>query len=189
MNAPDTAEIGPAALGLLTRTVEDIRDGDWQTPSNLDGWTVRDVVAHVTGSVAKISALIADEPTSAHRSEPADWYADDQVAALRAQIDRAVGLLPTAPTTDKRLMRDREIPLRLALSFPLVDAIVHAWDIERSLGRSLELPDDLVAYAMALTEKVGDPGHTNPNFAPPKPDAPEATPTQQLMARLGRASD
>lgn len=187
MNPNDVVTVAPGALQFLAATVDRVEEGEWARPSILDDWSVRDVVAHVTGSVAKMSALIEDTPPPSQRSEPSDWYREDQRSELRSQIDRALALLPTAPLAEPRRSPAGTAPLAVALGFPTVDAIVHAWDIDRSCGRRLEVPEDLLAFATALTDRLGEVAENNPNFAPPAPCPRDASPTERLMARLGRA--
>lgn len=183
-------DVVPPALALLEETVASVRDADWDRPSNLARWTVRDVVGHVTGSVHKIAAFIDDDPVGAGRSEPADSTGGDPVAQLRAQVERAVAALPLARLDELRKSPMGEVPLGVALRFPTVDAIVHSWDIQHSLGRLLELPEPLLAFARQLTDMVqGAPGGPPPTFDPPVPPADGDTPTQALMKRLGRPTD
>ena len=46
------------AMDFLVEAVEQIPPENWYQPSNLEGWSIRDLVAHVTGSAAKIVALV-----------------------------------------------------------------------------------------------------------------------------------
>ena len=46
------------AMGLLIDAVEQVPPESWDQPSNLDGWSMRDLVGHVTGSAAKIVTLV-----------------------------------------------------------------------------------------------------------------------------------
>lgn len=171
---------------LLEDVVGRLEEGDWERPSNLDGWSVRDVVAHVTGSVAKARGLARDEAISQLRSDPEAWYVADPVAELRDTCAGALAALAEVDLGAPREMRGARMPLSAALAFPVVDAMVHAWDIEHSLGRRLELAPELLDYARALTDRVTTAA--NPNFAPPIPARPDASATERLMAQLGRPS-
>lgn len=184
------AVVMPQALRLLNETVASIEGDEWERPSNLTGWSVRELVGHVTGSVNKLSALISDDPVAAQRSEPADWAHEDPVAQLAALSDRAVTLLEQAPFEESRTSPAGAVPLAGALRFPTVDAIVHAWDIRHSLGRELELPEALVAFVEALTADVVErAGGTPPGFDDPVAPSPGDTRTQLVMKSLGRKTD
>ncbi|MBO0863943.1 MAG: maleylpyruvate isomerase N-terminal domain-containing protein, partial [Mycobacterium sp.] len=71
------------AMGLLTEAVEQIPSERWDQPSNLEGWSVRDLVGHVTGSAAKIVTLIEGGEVWKTPSQPADWKSEDPAARLR----------------------------------------------------------------------------------------------------------
>ena len=43
------------SMALLVDAVAAIAPEAWDQPSNLAGWTIRDLVGHATGSAAKIS--------------------------------------------------------------------------------------------------------------------------------------
>lgn len=58
MNDAAVGTMATEAMGLLVEAVEQIPSERWNLPSNLDGWTVRDLVAHTTGSAAKIVTLV-----------------------------------------------------------------------------------------------------------------------------------
>lgn len=190
MDRTELRDVAPHALDQLISSVEFALDEDLAAPSNLAGWSVADVIGHVTGSVHKFGALLAGEEVSRARSEPADWTSDDPVAALRAEGQRVLSLLPDAPLDELRPSPMGEVPLRIALQFPLVDTIVHAWDIQHSIGRRLELAPDLLETAKGVTDRMdARGGGPVPGFDAPVPPADGDSPTQVLMKRLGRATD
>jgi uncharacterized protein (TIGR03086 family) len=67
---------------------------------------------------------------------------------------------------------------------------MHSWDLHRSQGRSVELPDELLALCRALVESAPEDMLRRPGgFGPAQPAPPDATPTARLMAFLGRSVD
>ena len=98
-----TARIGVLAgeaLGMLVDAVDEIPPENWDRPSNLDGWSVRDLVAHATGSAAKIVTLVENGKVWDGPSRPADWTCDDPAARLR-EVGPTVGGRP-APRRSRR---------------------------------------------------------------------------------------
>lgn len=187
MDSTALREVAPHALDQLITSVEFAVDGELDAPSNLAGWSVGDVIAHVTGSVHKLAGQLAGEDVARQHSAPEDWRSEDPVAALRAEGQRVLSLLPDAPLDEMRQSPMGEAPLRIALQFPLVDVIVHAWDIQHSIGRELELPPELLATARALTDKMDARGAGPvPGFDAPAPPVEGDSPTQLLVKRLGR---
>lgn len=48
------------------------------------------------------------------------------------------------------------VPPRRALAYPVFDLALHSWDLHRSHGRLVELPDDLLAFCRQLVESVSE---------------------------------
>ncbi|TVT17366.1 TIGR03086 family protein, partial [Amycolatopsis rhizosphaerae] len=184
MNDP-TARIGRlavASLDLLIEAVAQTPPESWDRPSNLDGWSVRDLVGHATGSAAKIVALLEDGEIWG-RSEPADWVCEDPSARLRELAARLRDALPGADLDAPRTSPQGEVPLHRALTYPVSDLAIHSWDLHRSQGRLVELPQDLLAFCRELVESVPEGALRRPGaFGPAQPAPEDATPTARLMA-------
>ena len=58
------------AIDLLIDAVEQIPPERWDQPSNLEGWSLRDLVGHVTGSAAKVVTLVEDGEVWDRPSQP-----------------------------------------------------------------------------------------------------------------------
>lgn len=178
------------AMGLLIEAVEQIPLESWDQPSNLDGWSIRDLVGHVTGSAAKIVTLVEGGEVWQTPSQPADWTSEDPAARLRELAGRLQDTLPGADLEAMRPSPQGEVPLRRALAFPVADLAMHSWDVHRSQGRLIELPEELLAFCHQLVESVPDEMMRRPGgFGPAQPAPDDATPTTRLMAFLGRSVD
>lgn len=187
----DAMPIGAAldrALELFSAAVEQIPATDWDRPSNLAGWSVRDLVGHATGSATKAVILVEGGDIWRGPSEPADWVSERPVEDLRELAGRLHAALPGADMDAPRPSPQGEVPLRRALAFPVADLVLHSWDVRRSCGRETELPDDLLAMCEALVAGVPEEALRRPGaFGPARPAPDDATPTARLMAHLGRA--
>jgi uncharacterized protein (TIGR03086 family) len=178
------------ALDFFVGAVERVPAERWDEPSNLDGWSVRDLVGHVTGSATKIATLLEDGELWNTPSEPADWVCEDPAAKLREIAERIRRALPGADLEAPRPSPAGEVPLRQALAFPVADLAMHGWDLHRSCGRSVELPADLEAFCRALIDTVPEQAMRRPGGFGPAKTAPErANSTERLMAHLGRSVD
>lgn len=186
-----TARIGmmaTEAINLLVDAVDQTPPESWDQPSNLEGWSLRDLVGHASGSAAKIVALLEDGEIWGGPSQPADWVCEDPAGRLRELAARLQDALPGAELDAMRPSPEGEVPLRRALTYPVSDLALHSWDVHRSQGRLIELPEDLLALCRGLIESVPEdllrrPGGFGPAQAAPK----DATPTARLMAYLGRS--
>jgi uncharacterized protein (TIGR03083 family) len=119
-------------LDLLT-------DEEWRHSSLCDGWTVRDVAAHLTLQQATWGQALPKIVKYRGNTERMirEW-ARDRAAQLStdqlvAEIRATVGTHRTTAVTTHRES--------------LIDALVHGQDIALPLGRSLEVPTDAAAEA------------------------------------------
>lgn len=178
------------ALDLLIDAVDRIAPDSWSQPSNLEGWSLRDLVGHVTGSAAKVATLVEDGDIWDRPSQPSDWVCEDPAARLRELATRLEDALPSADLDGMRASPEGEVPLRRALTYPVSDLAMHAWDVHSSQGRLIELPADLLAMCRELVESVPEAMLRRPSgFGPARTAPPDATPTARLMAYLGRSVD
>jgi hypothetical protein len=72
-------------------------------------------------------------------------------------VNNAARLQKALPGADLDAMRPSpqgEVPLGGALTFPVSDLAIRSWDIYRSLGRVVEVPEDLLAFCRELVESV-----------------------------------
>jgi uncharacterized protein (TIGR03086 family) len=176
------------AMGLLIEAVDHIPTAAWDEGSNLEGWSIRDLVGHVTGSAAKVVALVEGSEIWTKPSQPDDWKCEDPAAKLRELAARLQDALPHADLDALRPSPQGEVPLSRALTFPISDLALHSWDIYRSQGRLVELPDDVLAFCRELVEPLPEEMLRRPGgFGPAQPVPDDATPTARFMAYLGRS--
>ena len=178
------------AIGLLIDAVDQIPPDSWDQPSNLEDWSLRDLVGHATGSAAKIVTLVEDGEVWSGPSRPADWVCEDPAARLRELAARLRDALPSADLDAMRASPEGEVALHRALTYPVSDLALHSWDVHRSQGRLVDLPEDLLALCRGLVESVpGDMLRRPGGFGAAQPAPEDATPTARLMAYLGRSVD
>lgn len=181
-------ELAGEALELFIDAVDQIPAHGWDQPSNLEDWSMRDLVGHATGSAAKIVALVEGGEIWDGPSRPADWITDDPGARLRELAARLRETVPDADLDAQRHSPQGQVPLRRALAFPVADLALHSWDVHRSLGRRAELPEALLALSRRLVESAPQDMLRRPGgFGPAQPAPDDATPTVRLMAFLGRS--
>lgn len=182
------AEVAVQAMDLFVDAVEQTRPEQWDRPSNLEGWNVRELVAHATGSGAKAVVLLEDGEVWNHPSKPSDWISDDPAGQVREVAVRMRELLPGADLNAPRTSLEGEVPLHRALTYPVSDLALHSWDVHFSLGRLVELPDRVLAFCRSLVESIPEEAMRSPGgFGPAQPAGTDATPTARLMAYLGRS--
>lgn len=184
---PELGVLAIEALDLLTTAVQDVPTESWDDPSILQDWTLRELVAHATGSATRIIVLAEDGELWDGPSEPSDWTYDNPAAQLSALGVRLREALPAADLDAPRKSPQGEVPLRRALMFPVADLALHTWDLRQTLGESIELPDDLLTLSEGLVRSVPEQMLRRPGaFGPEQPAPADASRTTKLLAFLGR---
>jgi uncharacterized protein (TIGR03086 family) len=160
----------------------------WDAASPCQGWTARDVVNHVVGTMTKGIAVLRGAAFQAGPSRPRG-AASDPLAAWRAVVHPAREAMRTA-----ELDREVDTPhgrrtVAEALAFPAADLAVHAWDVADATRQTLQLPRKLLAHVMATCEQVPKNVLRDPDLFGPVHQAPaDADNTTKLMAWLGRTT-
>ncbi|WP_206330711.1 maleylpyruvate isomerase family mycothiol-dependent enzyme, partial [Modestobacter sp. KNN46-3] len=126
---------------VLADLLDTLHDHEWTTPSLCQGWTVHDVLAHLTLSTRQSTAGMVLRILRAR--------GDFDRAEARAARERAAAHPPTVLTA--QLRETAALDRRVGVSSrwdPLVDVLVHSQDIARPLGRRLPTPPDLAVPAL-----------------------------------------
>src|SRR6185437_387559 len=123
----------------LADLLEDLSEQEWRHPSLCDGWTIRDVAAHLTLQQLGATAAIA------------------MMARYRGDIDKAVresARLRAAALSPGQLIAairatagSRRHNFGVTYRETLIDALVHAQDIAIPLARSHPMPPEAAAAA------------------------------------------
>jgi len=84
---------------------------------------------------------------------------------------------------------DQMFPARQAISFHLVDYVVHSWDVARTLGLPVDLDPALVDTALRVSQAVpGGAARLEPGAAfGPMVDCPGGSGLDRIVALLGRS--
>ncbi|WP_447040645.1 TIGR03086 family metal-binding protein [Streptomyces sp. DSM 118878] len=191
----DLVALDRIAVHESLRVLAAARDAaDWELPTPCEGWTLRGLVTHMTaqhhGFAAAARGVGADlthwiEQDLGH--DPLTRYEESVRHVLAAFAEEHEGS-PLDRRFDLPELGGR-FPGRVAVGFHLVDQVVHAWDVARTLGLTVRLPGPVVDAALAVARRVPtDPGRRGPGaaFAPPLPTPPGASALDETLALLGR---
>lgn len=164
-NADDFRPFHRIAVLETIDVVDSVRLKDLNRPTPCEGWTLVDLLAHMTaqhrGFASAARGFGADEdiwrPESVLGSitaDPAGTYAAaarDVLEAFAADgTSEATFALPDFGP-------GATFPGAVAMDFHFIDYVVHGWDIAAALGqRPYRLPDDVVTAALPLALAVPD---------------------------------
>lgn len=196
--AIDVVRLDAEAVRVSAELVSGIKPADLGRPTPCAGWTLADLLAHMTSQHHGFAAAAAGDGADPRHWADADVKPDERVAGyLRAAgtvqaafaapgvLDRKFIVHPISATTP--------FPAGQAIGFHLVDYVAHGWDVARSLGQPCELPHDVLDVALRVASAVPDgaarlaPGAA---FAPRVPGYEHDQKTlDRIVALLGRRPD
>ena len=161
--------------------VASVRPDQYDDKTPCAEWTVRDLLGHMIGVVHGLGAA-ASGRTPKPFSLGADPAGQLQVAAAAAMTGwRTPGIFDQVIDGGAGPM-----PGRVLASINLLDTATHTWDLAIATGQPARLPDDIVAAAREASQMVVTEERRPGRFAPEVPVPTGATPTEALVAFLGR---
>lgn len=154
----------------------------WDRPTPCEGWSVRDLTAHIVDTQAMflgfVGAAPADGPT----------VADDPVAAWDAARAVVQDHLddPERASAEYEGLFGRMTFAQGVDRFLSADLVIHGWDLARAVG--LDETIDPVEVERGLREfpEFGDAMRQPGGFAPAIEPAPEADAQTRLLNYVGR---
>jgi uncharacterized protein (TIGR03083 family) len=132
------------ALATLLR---DLSEGEWAVPSLCEGWTVRDVSAHVMRS-ATVTPVEMAVALVQFRGRYNTLVAEDARRAARRPVAELVAEF-------ERHDGSRRRPFGTSVVDPLLDVLVHSQDIAIPLGRPHPMPIEPAVVAARRAHRLG----------------------------------
>jgi uncharacterized protein (TIGR03086 family) len=179
------------ALDYASTATAGLTLADLARPSTCTGWTVADVLAHLTGSLRFLASSLISGVVPAQVAEPPPRAVT--VGTLCRDLGRA-GACLTAAARDLRGRRSVAVggvPLRChqLIVVAAIEAAAHGWDAARGAGRAQPIPDDLATRLLAELPLVVDGATRHGVFAAPVLLSPDRPAAERLLAALGRDPD
>lgn len=171
------------AIGYTMGCVHAARQTSLSAPTPCEDWDLRALVAHMNDSLLALREAI---DVGSVGIEPG--VADDR-DPLRTLRDRACQLVGAWTNGDRRRpisIAGCPITTNMVTSTGALEVVVHGWDVARGCGADRPVPPalamELLRYAPILVTDDDRPGR----FGPPIPISPSASPSDRLVAFLGR---
>jgi uncharacterized protein (TIGR03086 family) len=158
-----------------------VRTDQYGDKTPCEEWTVRDLLEHMVGVVAGLGATAAGRPPTPFElaTDPAAQFRDTATAALAAW--RAPGGLDRVIDSGAGPM-----PGRVLAGINLLDTATHTWDLATATSQPTELPEPISAAATEAARTIVSAELRPGRFAPELPAPEDGSPTQRLVAFLGR---
>lgn len=176
------------AVSGFDTVVEQVRQSHWSNATPCPGWSVRDLVNHVTVEDLWATELYAGSTIEA----VGDRFDGDQLGAdpqgtWKAASRDALGAL-SAPDAMTRLVHLSfgDVPGSEYAMQLFADHLVHSWDLAVAIGAPANLDAEVVAACGAWFAERED-GYRAAGAIGPRPlVAADADPLTQLLAGFGR---
>ena len=184
-------------MAVTARLVPQVSAERWHDPTPCEGWQVHDLLAHVIGQYHGFALAASGNPTSLEDFRPRPTRFENLVADYTVAADRVTAAFAEPGVLEREFwlpeIRDGgSFPATAAIGFHLVDEVVHAWDLARSIGAPVAFDAEVEKVALAVAVRVpDDPASRGPGFAFGPGHRPEAgLPTlDRIVALLGRRPD
>jgi uncharacterized protein (TIGR03086 family) len=177
--------------------VEQATAGDLARATPCADWTLHGLLRHMIAQHYGFAAASAGD------ADLAQWMlrplGQDPVAAYRAAAECVLDAFAADGALDREfplpeITRDLMFPARQAISFHLVDYVVHSWDVARTLGLPVNLDPALLETALRVAQAVpGGAARVEPGaaFGPmvdwPGGPADCGSDLDRIVALLGRS--
>jgi|ERR1022692_786496 uncharacterized protein (TIGR03086 family) len=194
MSAPDITELDRRAVQGSVAVVSAVTNGDLTRATPCAEWTLGELLAHMTvqhdGFAAAAAGRGADADIWTVRPVGAD-----PVREYAAAADRVLAAFSEPGVLERRfalpeITSAMTFPGVQAISFHLIDYVVHGWDVARSLGVPYQVDDDLAKVALQVAELVpGGERRLIPGaaFAPVLTAPQDADTLDRTLLILGRS--
>jgi uncharacterized protein (TIGR03086 family) len=190
----DVVALDALAVRASVELVERARPADMARPTPCADWTLHGLISHMTAQQYGFAAAAGGDGDLARwrprrlGSDPAADYrasAETVLAAFSADgvLDRQFPLPEFAAGPD--------FPARQAVSFHLVDYVVHSWDVAKALGLQVHFTGELLDTALQVAQAVPDgAARLAPGAAfSPAVAGRDGSPLDRIVAVLGRSPD
>jgi uncharacterized protein (TIGR03086 family) len=162
-------------------------------PTPCRHWDLRALLLHMNDSVLALHEAVAAghvglDP-AAGCPDPAGRFADpatDPVLTLRNRGCQMIGAWAGARGHDEISIADRALTPGIVAATGAVEIAVHGWDVGRACGRDRPLPPALAGTLLELCPLLVTAADRPVRFAAPVDVSPMASPSDRLVAFLGR---
>jgi uncharacterized protein (TIGR03086 family) len=181
------------AVRLSAQIAEHATPTDLTRSTPCAGWTLADLLSHMIAQHRGFAIAATGAPSTLAEWEPRPLSADPVTEYATAADDVVKAFADVADGDGDVWLPElgrRPFSVSDALTFQLVDDVVHAWDLARALDVPLHVDDDLAEAALAVALRVPDDANRRgPGFpfAPGLPVANDASTLDRTLLLLGRS--
>jgi len=184
----DTVAAYTTACAFFGERLAEVTELDWTADTPCDDWDVRTLVAHVVTGEALVTRVLSDggawesqvDPSILGLNPMATWRGTVLAALESASVDGVLDALHPHAVG--------ELPGGVIIGFRVTENLVHGWDLARSCGTDVELPETLAErcldFWLPLAGSDVLSGYFGSKVMPPD----GASASVRLLSLLGRTA-
>src|ERR1700749_1643381 len=155
----DIVALDALAVRASSALVGRARAADMARPTPCADWTLHGLITHMTAKHYGVDAAAGGDGDLG-RGRPRR-LGGDRPAAYRPAGGGVLAAFPADGVRDRRFPLPEfaagpDFPARQAVSFHLVDYVVHSWDVARALGLQVHFTRELLDTALQVAHAVPD---------------------------------
>ena len=183
----DRTDLLEIAIGYAVGSLSCVTPGSLSYPTPCAAWDLGALLEHVSDSLAALHDAIATGAVSLDVLARAPVSsADDLVTTLRARADRLLAASDAGGEDRAVAIAGRRLTGRQVTAVGALEVTVHGWDIAEACRCPRPIPPALATSILAIIPLVVTQVTRNVQFAGAIPAAPQACPSDRLVALLGR---
>ncbi|MET8775812.1 TIGR03086 family metal-binding protein [Nocardia sp. NPDC004654] len=183
-----------SAVRLCAEAVSHVKPDHLSVETPCSEWDLRALLAHMATQDRGFAGAARGS------EDPGAWevrVAADPVADYLAAADEVVAAFAEPDVFERtvllaELSSEHRFPAATVIGFHLVDSVVHAWDVARSIGETIDPDPEVALMALEIAEAVPDgPSRSEPGaaFAPVVAGADSGSPMDRVLRQLGRSPE
>jgi uncharacterized protein (TIGR03086 family) len=183
----DSTDLLEIAIGYAVGSLSCVTPGSLSYPTPCAAWDLGALLEHVSDSLAALHEAIATGWVSLDVLARAPVSsADDLVTSLRTRAGRLLAASAAGGEDRAVTIAGRRLTGRQVAAVGALEITVHGWDIAEACRCPRPIPPALATSILAVIPPVVTQVTRNVQFAGAIPAAPQACPSERLVALLGR---
>ncbi|MFC5007418.1 TIGR03086 family metal-binding protein [Dactylosporangium cerinum] len=172
------------AIRYAAESVDAVVPGSESLPTPCEGWDLRTLLSHLNDSVDELRRAVASEPGD---RDPAGAPVARPASTFRSQARLLLQSCAETGGAGRRIaVGDQSLAIGWVVVTAAGEIAVHGWDVSVACGVPRSIPDPLALGLLSLLQLVVTDATRPPLFGPEIPVSPLASPSDQLVAFLGR---
>lgn len=174
------------AMGYTLGSLGMVTPADMSRPTPCDDWDLRALLLHTNDSLLALYEAVAAHHVELDAGTAFADPAEDPVASLRDRASRVLGAWTNASAPDLVSIGGCPLTTDIVAAAGAVEVAVHGWDVAATCGHPRPIPPLLAAEMLQLAPLFVTDADRPARFAAPVRLPWPASPSERLIALLGR---